>query len=81
VPPEEKARARPLSTSAQKLATGAGIAPPGLPVGSFFASAVLICKSVEPFNVALTSAWTALLLGALDSREKFAGPGEEGRSE
>ena len=79
MPPDEKARARLLNTPAQKLATGPAIAAP--PVGSFFASSLLICKSVEPLSVALTSDWTAPLFGALDSREKFAGPGEEGRSE
>ena len=82
LPPEEKARVRPAKTSAQKVATGAGIAPPpAAPTGSFFASSLLICSSVEPFCVAVTRDRTAELSGALDKREKFAGPAEEGRSE
>ena len=72
--------ARLARISLQNPTTASGMLPPPAPPPNFFASSRLICSSGLIFSVAETKAFTAALLGAFFSLEKFAGLGDDGRS-
>ena len=79
--PEANFFVRTASTSLQKFATDAGMAPLPPPPENFFASSLLICSSGLSFCVAATNARTEALSGASFNFEKFDALGDAGRSE
>ena len=81
MPPDTKLFARDVRTSAQNVATGAGIVPPPPPPAeNFLASSLLIWRSGLSFCVAATNERTGELSGAFFSFSKFAGDGLDGKS-
>src|SRR5438132_11153717 len=81
MPPDTKLFARDVRTSAQNVATGAGIVPPPPPPAeNFLASSLLTWRSGLSFCVAATNDRTGELSGACFSFSKFAGDGLDGES-